>query len=139
MKVGVYTTEAGYLATICTVAGTEESILSVADNPSDVKIVDSENLPTTWRDAWQLSGNAVVIGGQKAVEVTQNMIRQWRVEQFSINDIAIQNALVDGDEEAKTTAVARRNWLRDLPQSCGGKTREELEILLEEIGIPLEV
>lgn len=74
------------------------------------------------------------INNDKAVEVTKNRIRQWRESEFAKNDVVIQNALIDGDTEAQATAVARRDYLRDLPQQCEGKTLDELKAILGSLG-----
>ena len=70
------------------------------------------------------------INEQKATEVAKRIIREWRVKEFQKNDIAIQNALADGNEQARIEAVAYRDYLRDLPQQCEGKTVEELKDIL---------
>lgn len=74
------------------------------------------------------------INEQKAIELAKKMVRDWRTKEFASNDIAIQNALADGDEKARIDAVNRRNWLRELPQQCEGKSVDELKALLIEIG-----
>ena len=74
----------------------------------------------------------IVINNEKAIEITKEKIRAWREKEFAKNDIAIQNALVDGGDMDKL--VARREYLRNLPQACEGKTVEELLAILEELG-----
>lgn len=73
------------------------------------------------------------INQQKAAEVAKRIIREWRVKQFAENDIRIQNALADGNEQARIEAVAYRDYLRGLPQQCEGKTVEELKAILSEL------
>lgn len=77
----------------------------------------------------------IKINEQKAIEVTKNRIRQWRETEFAKNDIVIQNALIDGDTEAQAQAVARRDYLRDLPAQCEGKSLDELKALLTELEV----
>ena len=72
------------------------------------------------------------INPEKALVIAQERIRSWREEQFRENDVNLQNALVDGTDT--TQFVERRNWLRDLPQKCEGRTVEELKNLLIELG-----
>lgn len=69
----------------------------------------------------------------KALAIAQQRIRVWRDQQFNENDINLQNALVDGGDT--TPFVERRNWLRDLPQMCEGKTVEELKVFMVELGV----
>lgn len=76
------------------------------------------------------------INPDKTVLIAQEEIRRWRYGQFAQNDILLQNALVDGTDP--TPYVERRDWLRDLPQSCVGKPVEELRDLLFSLGIPTD-
>ena len=71
----------------------------------------------------------IVINNDKAIELVKGKIRVWRENEFAKNDIAIQNALVDGKDT--TELVARRNYLRDLPTVCDGKSLDELKVILE--------
>lgn len=71
----------------------------------------------------------IVINNDKAIELTKNKIRVWRETEFAKNDIAIQNALLDGADT--TELVARRDYLRDLPATCEGKSLDELKAILE--------
>ncbi len=74
----------------------------------------------------------ILINNTKAISIAKEKIRAWRTSEFSKNDLAIQNALLEG---ADTTAlVQRRDYLRDLPAQCEGKTLAELEALIAEIG-----
>ena len=75
----------------------------------------------------------VKINPDKAIGITKNIIRKWREEEFKKNDIDLQNALVDGVDV--TPFRMKRNWLRDLPEECEGKTVDELRALLVELGI----
>lgn len=50
----------------------------------------------------------ITINLSKAAEITKQALRSWREGEFKRNDIAIQNALIDGDEEAKAEAIAYR-------------------------------
>ena len=73
----------------------------------------------------------IVINNDKAIELVKNKIRAWRENEFAKNDVAIQNALVDGKDT--TELVARRNYLRDLPTVCDGKSLDELKVILESL------
>lgn len=73
----------------------------------------------------------IKINNEKAIEVTKEKIRTWREAEFAKNDIAIQNALVDGNEPARQEAVEYRDYLRDLPAQCDGKSLDELKTILE--------
>ena len=73
----------------------------------------------------------IKINQEKAIEIAKDKIRVWRDSEFKKNDIAIQNALLDGSDT--TELIARRDYLRDLPSSCDGKSIEELTVILNDI------
>jgi len=75
------------------------------------------------------------INPDKAIEVAKEYIRAWREAEFAKNDVRIQNALADGDEQTRIQAVAYRDYLRDLPQQCDGKSIKELKALMIELGV----
>ena len=73
----------------------------------------------------------ITINLNKAADITKQSLRSWREVEFKRNDIQIQNALIDGDEEVKAEAVAYRDFLRDLPPECDNMTLEQLKDLME--------
>ena len=73
----------------------------------------------------------ITINLSKAAGITKQSLRSWREVEFKYNDIAIQNALIDGDEEAKAEAVAYRDFLRDLPPECDNMSIIQLKDLME--------
>ena len=75
----------------------------------------------------------IKINQEKAIEIVKDKIRVWRDSEFKKNDIAIQNALVDGIDT--TELIARRDYLRDLPTSCDGKSIDELKEILQDLNI----
>lgn len=75
----------------------------------------------------------IKINQDKAIEIAKDKIRVWRETEFKANDLKIQSALVDGTDT--TELIARRDYLRDLPASCDGKSIEELKEILSKIGI----
>ena len=66
----------------------------------------------------------------KAELIAQGHIRAWREKQFAENDVKIQNAFVDGNPVSLQDAKNRRDWLRNLPQECEGKSVDELKSML---------
>ncbi len=73
----------------------------------------------------------ITINLSKASEITKQSLRSWREVEFKRNDIQIQNALIDGHEEAKAEAVAYRDFLRDLPSECDNMSIIQLKDLME--------
>ncbi|MGE4585679.1 MAG: hypothetical protein AB7C91_13650 [Sphaerochaeta sp.] len=71
------------------------------------------------------------INNDKAARIAQERIRVWRESAFSENDIRIQNALADGNEDARLQAVMYREYLRDLPQACIGKDLDGLKAVMD--------
>lgn len=74
----------------------------------------------------------ILINQSKAIEIAKNRVRAFRSNEFKANDLAIQNALLEGSDTS--ALVARRDYLRDLPDECDGKTVQELEALITELG-----
>lgn len=77
----------------------------------------------------------LIVNYEKALVITQNTIRAWRETEFAKNDVKIQNALVDEDKTALKEAKKQRDYLRDLPQQCEGKSVEELKKFLLDLGV----
>jgi hypothetical protein len=75
----------------------------------------------------------IKINQEKAIELVKDKIRVWREAEFKKNDLAIQNALVDGSDT--TELIVRRDWLRNLTKECENKTVQELKDLMSELGI----
>jgi hypothetical protein len=74
----------------------------------------------------------ILINQDKAIEIAKDKVRVYRTNEFKANDLAIQNALLEG---ADTSAlIARRDYLRNLPDECTGKSIEELEALIITLG-----
>jgi len=71
------------------------------------------------------------INNDKAVAIAQERIRAWRDAAFAKNDVRIQNALADGDEDARLQAVMYREYLRNLPQACVGKDLDGLKAIMD--------
>jgi len=75
----------------------------------------------------------IVINNAKAIVLVKEKLRTWREKEFEKNDLAIQNALVDG---ADTKAlIERRDYLRNITNEADGKSIEELKAILIERGI----
>ncbi len=75
----------------------------------------------------------IKINTEKAIELVKDKIRVWRESEFKSNDLKIQSALVDSLDT--TELVKRRDYLSDLTKECEGKTVEELQKLMTELGI----
>lgn len=75
----------------------------------------------------------IKINTEKAIQITKDKIRVWRDTEFKENDLAIQNALLDGSDT--TQLIARRDYLRDLPNQCENKSINELKLLMTELGV----
>lgn len=150
--VGFYKTSAGMLASVfpslehaeelaaAEGMSLEEACRTIISKaiPAGSEAIILEHYPSLdarWRDAWDLEGSEVVVNPERAVMVAQTFLRLWRGPEFAKNDIRIQNALADGNEQARIEAVAYRDYLRDLPQQCEGKTVEELKAFMIDLGV----
>lgn len=47
----------------------------------------------------------------------------------------VQSGVVDGDDVAKQEATAYRDYLRDLPNQCDGKSLYELKAMLQSVEV----
>lgn len=74
----------------------------------------------------------IVINNEKAIEIAKNKIRVWRESELKKNDLAIQNALVDGSNT--TALIKRRDYLRNLTNQCNSKTVEQLLSIIKTLG-----
>ena len=81
--------------------------------------VDADNVTVPgnrdFRNAWQLEGAVIVVDMGKAKDIHRDLIRIVRKEAFEVNDINLQDAMIDGDADAKAAGVAQRDALRDAP------------------------
>ena len=140
MKRIIYTNKEGGVSVIIPSAEALQSMtieqIALKDVPSGLmyQIVDESEILTdrTFRGAWVLD-NGIKEDNAKAVEIAKDKIRAWRKKQFEENDIILQNSIVDGDEVKKSEAVARRDYLRDLPEQCDGKTVQELKDIVKNL------
>ena len=74
----------------------------------------------------------IVINNEKAIEIAKNKIRVWRESEFKKNDLAIQDALIDGRNT--TALIKRRDYLRGLANQCDSKTVEQLLSIIKTLG-----
>ena len=68
-----------------------------------------------FRDAWVLNGTVIEVDMVKARDTHRDRLRAARADEFAINDIAINDAILEDDAAGKTAAIARRDELRDVP------------------------
>ena len=92
----------------------------------------------TYRNAWKDDGTAIVHDMPKAREIHRDRLRRMRVPLFEQNDIALADALVEGDEVARQAAVARRNALRDVTKHSAIDTAQTIEELKTAVPSALE-
>jgi hypothetical protein len=83
----------------------------------------------SWRDAWRLVDGGVAIDLEAARGVWRYRIRAARAALWPANDLAIRDALIDGDVAALTAARARRDDLRNAPQDPAIDAAASLEEL----------
>jgi hypothetical protein len=113
--------------------------IAVKDVPDGLtyEIVETSAISSdrTFRGAWELDGKIIQVNNVKATDIAKNKLREWREPEFVKNDVTIQNALADDDAVSKDAAIARRTFLRDLPEQCDGKDVEELKVIVEEYSV----
>ena len=74
----------------------------------------------------------IVINNEKAIEIAKDKIREYREPKFKQLDIEIMKNITDAKKLAEIEAEKQK--LRDMTKETDGKTVEELQILLDEIG-----
>jgi phage-related minor tail protein len=72
----------------------------------------------------------IIVNTEKAREIAKDKIREWRKDQFTSNDLVLRDSLLESDSKKKKDAIARRDYLRDLPEQCENKTIKELKEIL---------
>lgn len=83
----------------------------------NTKVVLLSSIPTghPYRNALIYDGDSVIVDMVKARDIHRDTIRIVRKIAFADNDIAVNDALLSGDADAKDVAIARRDELRDAP------------------------
>lgn len=74
----------------------------------------------------------ITINQDKAIEVAKDKIREYRNPLLSQLDIEIMKNITDAEKLAEIET--KKQKLRDMTKEADGKTVEELQILLAEIG-----
>ena len=92
----------------------EKVIAKAVPQGKQYQIVDVANFPTerVFRDAWELTGEAVSVNFDKAVEITKQRLRTERTPLLQAQDVAFQRALESGADTA--AIVAEKQRLRDI-------------------------
>ena len=103
MQVIIYTNESGGVS-VCSPTG-ELSIEEVKtkDTPNHSIIIDAEDLPNDFFDAWELSGSTVSINVDKAKDIAHTIRRAKRAEEFAPLDI-----LATIPNQAATAEIGRQ-------------------------------
>lgn len=84
------------------------------------QIIDAANIPTdrTYRDAWVLSGNSIIVDSVKAQEIEMISLRKTRNELLAESDLyVLPDRWNTYTEEKKAEWTAYRQALRDLPET----------------------
>ena len=86
-----------------------------ADAP--VYIVEQSTLPTEFGEAWEWDGSAVVINMTKAQALHMDDIRRVRDAELGKLDVPWTQAQEAGDTDAQARIKAKKQELRDIPQT----------------------
>lgn len=114
----------------------------VPPDAENVTVCDESDIPSdrTFREAWECSSGRVAVNMDKAREIHMDRIRKVRDRELAKLDVEYQRADERGDATAKAQVAARKQALRDIPQTFDltqAKTPEELKALWPE-GLPRE-
>jgi len=104
-------------------------------------ICEEDNLLSdrTFRDAWECTENIVQVNMPKAKVIQMGKIREVRNKELSALDITFMRAVEDEDTDAQATIKAKKQELRQIPQTFDltTDTPEELKDKWPE-GLPKE-
>ena len=108
------------------------------DVPPDgiARVVLVPEIPSdrTFREAWSISSDKVVVDMTRARNVIRNILRDQRAPLLQALDVEYQRADESGDNDKKKDVAARKQILRDLPQDPrieAATTPAELKALLK--------
>lgn len=90
------------------------------DVPTFWKIIDEANIPTdrTYRNAWVISGDLIVVDDEKSKQIEMISIRKIRDDLLSESDIyVLPDRWNSYTEEKKTEWTVYRQALRDFPET----------------------
>lgn len=109
---------------------------------TDVAILDSENFPSDYQDAWELSGSTISVNMTKAKNIKRERLRAERDRHLrNICDGLYIEAI--SSRKDPTDIKARQKYLRDMPENPlidSAATVEELNaIVIDESWVPPEV
>ena len=71
----------------------------------------------TFRNGWTISSDAVVVDMSKARGIHMDKIRRMRNKELAALDITFMRAVEDDDTDAQATIKAKKQELRDIPQT----------------------
>ena len=71
----------------------------------------------TFRDAWTDDGTSLQIDLPKAQVIHMGRIRDMRNKELTALDVPFMKALEDGDTDVQATIKAKKQALRDIPQT----------------------
>lgn len=94
--------------------------------------IDERDIPVdrTYRNALRHDGKSFSHDIAHARRLHRDLIRQERAPEFAANDMAIRDAMAEGDQNKVARAIKRRDALRDAtkhPAIEAAKTTEELK------------
>ena len=111
----------------------------MSDTPETMVQIGDKTVPgsaapkdRTFRNAWALDGDAIVVDMEKARAIQLSNIRAERAPLLAELDVQYQRADEDGDSEGKAGIRARKQALRDVtkdPRIAKAKTPDELASL----------
>ena len=110
-------------------------------NTVPYRVVNTEDIPSdrVFRDSWEDTGTSVAPNMPKARGIQMNRIREVRNKELAALDITFMRAVEDGDTDAQATIKAKKQELRNIPQTFDltTDTPEELKEKWPE-GLPKE-
>lgn len=127
----IYTRPDGGVSIIIPCGDIGEAWAILPKDAINPQIVTVDDIPKdrTFRSAWEHSGDKITVNMDKAREIHLSHIRAQRNAALAVLDIETMKALGKGDNAARDAIEARKQALRDIPQTIdlnAAKTPEEL-------------
>ena len=115
-----------------------EAEFGVAVTAIECPIVDLAPI-RVFRNAWKVEAGVVDVDMPKARGIQMDKIREVRNKELAKKDIEFMRAIEDGDTDVQATIKAKKQELRDIPQTFDltTDTPEELKAKWPE-GLPKE-
>jgi hypothetical protein len=113
----------------------DQLLATIPTDATDLTPLEASHIPAdrTYRDAWEIGANVVSVDMPKARVIHMSRLRVKRNERLKQLDTDYLKADEDNDGQQKTAIKAKKQQLRDMPQTYDlstANTPEELKLMI---------